>query len=226
MYSYDSSGNLIEVSDNHGDTTAYFYDAMHRLVSETVTPPSGGLTTTITYDVSGNVISVSDSGGPVTTYMYDALNRVTQQTEMMGIISLTPHTAKGRIGPVAKAKAKAAGAPAGSRNTDYARHSAEVSQRVGKSASLLRQKALGRGPIHARVRSRVDFEQRTPRVNIKGDGSLALEGIDEEIARTNGYALYVRPGWAGFLPWHPDGIGPAPKSSLPSIPPALTNENL
>lgn len=57
---------------------------MGRLASETVTPPSGGLTTTITYDALGNVIEVSESSGPTTTYAYDALNRVIQETETTG----------------------------------------------------------------------------------------------------------------------------------------------
>jgi YD repeat-containing protein len=54
---------------------------MNRLISETMTPPSGGLTTTVTYDGDGNVISVSESDGTSTTYTYDDLNRVIQQTD-------------------------------------------------------------------------------------------------------------------------------------------------
>jgi YD repeat-containing protein len=81
MYMYDSSGRLTEVSDNEGHTATYSYDAMNRLISETMTPPSGGETTTVTYDADGNVISVSESDRTLTTYTYDDLNRVIQQTD-------------------------------------------------------------------------------------------------------------------------------------------------
>jgi uncharacterized protein RhaS with RHS repeats len=40
-----------------------------------MTPPSGGLTTTVTYDANGNVISVSESSGRVTTYTYELESR-------------------------------------------------------------------------------------------------------------------------------------------------------
>ncbi len=82
-YMYDSSGRLIEVTDSLSDTT-YSYDTMGRLVSETVTPPSGGLTTTITYDPDGDVASVTESDGTETTYTYDSMNRLIQATETMG----------------------------------------------------------------------------------------------------------------------------------------------
>ncbi|HZZ25690.1 MAG TPA: PEP-CTERM sorting domain-containing protein [Roseiarcus sp.] len=88
MYMYDSSGRLTEVSDNDGHTTTYSYDAMNRLISETMTPPSGGLTTTAdgdttnyTYDAPGNLISVTDPDDNMTKFTYDAFGDLISMTD-------------------------------------------------------------------------------------------------------------------------------------------------
>ena len=66
MYTYNMSGQLIDMSDTSGNDTKYFYDGMGRLMTETITPPSGGLTTTIMYDPDGDVASVTEPDGTKT----------------------------------------------------------------------------------------------------------------------------------------------------------------
>ncbi|MHA3916455.1 PKD domain-containing protein [Halovulum sp. GXIMD14793] len=84
-YSYDPASNLTAIadSDTRIDMT---YDAMNRVVTETVTYPglAQPVTLTYAYDALSRRIRTSDSFGGVTEYTYDAENRQTRVTQPWG----------------------------------------------------------------------------------------------------------------------------------------------
>ncbi|QDU58543.1 putative deoxyribonuclease RhsB [Aeoliella mucimassa] len=82
-YTYDSVGNVLTVRDAGGDGSDYDYDALHRLISETSTDPTGG-TTTYAYDLVGNLTTLTDPVDNATTWTYDELNRVVAETNELG----------------------------------------------------------------------------------------------------------------------------------------------
>jgi RHS repeat-associated protein len=93
-YGYDALRDLTSVSQS-GQSRAYQYDGMRRLISET-NPESG--TTTYTYDsdstcgtYSGDLVKKVDAVGDVTCFAYDAGHRLTSATYPSGTYaSLTP----------------------------------------------------------------------------------------------------------------------------------------
>ncbi|MBI2854591.1 MAG: hypothetical protein HYX87_06710 [Chloroflexi bacterium] len=72
-YTYDTLGNLTQVTDNKGNTTAITYDWLSRKAS--MTDLDMGYWA-YTYDSNGNLISQRDARGTVLTFTYDALNRM------------------------------------------------------------------------------------------------------------------------------------------------------
>jgi RHS repeat-associated protein len=80
---YDAVGNLIRVADAKPPPltgiTTYTYDAVNRLISETLPNPAPN-TRTYTYDAVGNLISRTDPIGQTTNYTYDALDRLTRRS--------------------------------------------------------------------------------------------------------------------------------------------------
>lgn len=73
-YSLDAAGNRLSITELNGRVSAYTYDALYRLVQETIT--AGTVTTTsYTYDAVGNRLS-QNSDGVVTVYSYDANDRL------------------------------------------------------------------------------------------------------------------------------------------------------
>ncbi|MBR4428407.1 MAG: RHS repeat protein, partial [Clostridia bacterium] len=64
-----------------GNTTAYQYDAMDRLLS--VRQPNGA-TASFAYDAVGNLVSATDALGAKQTYGYDALGRLLTVTDALG----------------------------------------------------------------------------------------------------------------------------------------------
>ena len=70
-------GNLVEVIDPDGNTTAYGYDAQGRVVSVT---DALGHTLTKSYDAAGNVASITNRNGLRRGFADDAQNRETGET--------------------------------------------------------------------------------------------------------------------------------------------------
>lgn len=67
-YTYDLVGNRLTMSDSTGDVTAYSYDAMDRLTTETL----GNITTQYTYDKNGNTLSrISPANTALYTWDFD-----------------------------------------------------------------------------------------------------------------------------------------------------------
>ena len=77
IYTLDIAGNRTAVVEVGGRRVEYSYDALHRLVSESITDPvAGNRTISYTYDAVGNRLSRTDSLEGTTTYEYDANDRL------------------------------------------------------------------------------------------------------------------------------------------------------
>ncbi|HEY5894956.1 MAG TPA: RHS repeat-associated core domain-containing protein [Chthoniobacterales bacterium] len=76
-YFYDSSGNVISITDPKGNTWSQMYDSRNRRISAT-DPLSN--TTQWTYDAAGNVLTVARADGGVTTNTYDEMDRLLTDT--------------------------------------------------------------------------------------------------------------------------------------------------
>jgi len=89
---YDAIGNILEVTDPNGNTTAYEYDEMNRPTSET---DALGNTSSWTYDPLGSILTETDPRGFTTDYEYDGLNRLVQTTDPLGNIATYQYDATG-----------------------------------------------------------------------------------------------------------------------------------
>ncbi|NTW38811.1 MAG: hypothetical protein HGA44_02815, partial [Cellulomonadaceae bacterium] len=77
-YTYDSSDQLVGVTDSAGLRWTYGYDLLGRQTSSN--DPDKGATST-TYDAADQVISTTDARGVTLVYAYDALGRPTELRE-------------------------------------------------------------------------------------------------------------------------------------------------
>jgi RHS repeat-associated protein len=77
-YTYDASGNVATVSYPNHNKTAYQYNLMDRIVSETQTGPNGSILASYEYqyDQNGLVTQVTEATGRVVSYTYDADQRL------------------------------------------------------------------------------------------------------------------------------------------------------
>jgi YD repeat-containing protein len=73
---YDLAGNVLTDTDLHGDTTAFGYDGLYRLV-QTQLPSSIGHVLSYGYDLLGHKTLETDANGVQTTYAYDKAYRLT-----------------------------------------------------------------------------------------------------------------------------------------------------
>ena len=89
IYTYDANSNRVKWNQPDGNTTAYTFDAVNRLV-EMVQVQTGD-TASAAYDPFGNVITVTSPNGNVSTYTYDALNRRTSEADSDGPLSRTSY---------------------------------------------------------------------------------------------------------------------------------------
>ncbi len=103
-YDYDSSGNLVKISDNAGNSINYSYDSEGNRLKEEIRDTSGLLQKTLDYqydalnrveqirnpnnsyteyryDYAGKLSAVIDPNGNKTSYAYDALSRLTGVTQ-------------------------------------------------------------------------------------------------------------------------------------------------
>ena len=70
-YTYDETGNIIEVKDAYNHVVRRSYDAFNQLISET---NANGYTTKYAYDKVGNIAKVQDPKERVADYLYDGNN--------------------------------------------------------------------------------------------------------------------------------------------------------
>jgi len=89
QYGYDVAGNLTSVVDPNGNTTAYAFDDLGRLLQQNSAVTG---TTAYAYDAAGNLVSSTDANGSVVTRAYDALGRVTQETSVPALRDADPTT--------------------------------------------------------------------------------------------------------------------------------------
>ena len=72
-YTYDAAGYRLAILDGNGNTTAFTYDALGRLKTES---DALAHTWTYGYDAAGNRTSLLDAEGFTTTFAYDGLHRL------------------------------------------------------------------------------------------------------------------------------------------------------
>lgn len=78
-FTYDSNGNVLSIQNRAGDSIAFEYDALNRVVQKS---PDGQAVVTMEYDLCGRITMVSTpvvSGNPASgdfLYTYDALGRL------------------------------------------------------------------------------------------------------------------------------------------------------
>ena len=116
-YYYDNDGNLVDVVNANGatsasppaevsgstvadDTTRYFYDALGRKIEE-CGPVSGGgagcVTTQYAFDASGNMTSTTDPNGNTTSYVYNLEGQQTETIDALGDVTTTVYDAVGNV---------------------------------------------------------------------------------------------------------------------------------
>jgi len=76
-YSYNAAGDLLAVTDHHGNAMLMEYDSLGRKSS--MDDPDMGHWE-YTYDANGNLKTQTDAKGQITEFTYDELNRMTSKT--------------------------------------------------------------------------------------------------------------------------------------------------
>jgi len=76
-YTYNAAGDMLSVTDHHGNQTTINYDTLGRKIN--MTDPDMGFWQ-YTYDANGNLKTQTDAKNQVITFTYDNLNRVTQKS--------------------------------------------------------------------------------------------------------------------------------------------------
>lgn len=87
-YGYDAAGNRTSLRKRDGQTIAYSYDALNRVILKT---PSAGLATHYAYDLRGLQLYARHGSvsGPGVSTAYDGLGRATASTTNMGGVART-----------------------------------------------------------------------------------------------------------------------------------------
>jgi len=75
-YTYNAAGDMLNVTDHHGNLTTINYDTLGRKIN--MTDPDMGFWQ-YTYDANGNLKTQTDAKNQVITFTYDNLNRVTKK---------------------------------------------------------------------------------------------------------------------------------------------------
>ncbi len=90
--SYDANSNRVFMTDPVGNTTAYSYDAVNRLIQSV---SAAGDTSSMTYDPKGNVKTSTAPNLNVTSNTYDALDRLIQVDDEVGRVANSTYDAVG-----------------------------------------------------------------------------------------------------------------------------------
>ena len=93
-FTYDTTGNLITVSDKESKNTSYQYDSLNRRIRET--DPAGQVIE-YTYDDRGNLLSLKDPKSGLTQFAYDRNNRPTGETRPMGEQTIYTYDSAGNL---------------------------------------------------------------------------------------------------------------------------------
>lgn len=91
---YDAVGRLVSKTDRNKNTTVYAYDALDRVLSETVTVD--GAAESISHSYTKTNRKLSEANGTLTvTCRYDAQGRLVEQTESDGVVKSYAYDAAG-----------------------------------------------------------------------------------------------------------------------------------
>ncbi len=94
VYSFDISGRIASITDDHGLKTTYGYDGNGRLA--TITDPSAQ-TLTFSYNASSHITSVKDSTGREVKYGYSGAGDLATVTDALGGVTEYTYDAAHRI---------------------------------------------------------------------------------------------------------------------------------
>ena len=94
VYTYDSNGNVLTVTDPLGHTTVRVFDPLNRLTQST--DVSGGVTS-YTFDQRDLPLTVTDPNGNTTTYVYDGFGNLLQQTSPDTGVTVYHYDNKGNL---------------------------------------------------------------------------------------------------------------------------------
>lgn len=91
LAAWDGNSRLISETDDNGNATRYFYDALNRRTRETF---ADGLSKIYTYDRDDNLATFTDQNGSVCTHSYDGTYRLTRKdvTKAAGVLGFTLQT--------------------------------------------------------------------------------------------------------------------------------------
>lgn len=114
-YSYDATGNLIEIKNNDNKTTTFTYNARGQVLTRTnalnktttfsynanhelatVTDPLNNVTS-FAYDNRGNLTSITDPRQNVTSFVYDILNRLSSVTNPLNQTTMYAYDNNGNL---------------------------------------------------------------------------------------------------------------------------------
>lgn len=105
---WDAEGQLLARVDGRGVRTAFTYDALGRMTSQTrAVGTASAATTSWTYDLAGHRLTETSPSGVVTSWTYDARGQETSRTEGVGTpveaTTLVSYTPTGKVAAVTDA---------------------------------------------------------------------------------------------------------------------------
>ncbi|MBI5634638.1 MAG: DUF1566 domain-containing protein [Nitrospirae bacterium] len=83
QYAYDAKGNLITVTDPNNDVISYSYNATDNRPYQVKFNGTAKITYS-SYDNNGNLLSMFEDSGTARNFVYDSLNRMTSYTDSFG----------------------------------------------------------------------------------------------------------------------------------------------
>lgn len=96
-YEYDALGRVVKESIDGGPIRSYTYDAMNRQLSSTVSNQDAAVSSGTEYDLAGRVTRTVDEEGRVTTYQYELGGRRELVTLPGGATRITERYLDGRL---------------------------------------------------------------------------------------------------------------------------------
>ena len=106
-FTYDAHGMTTSVTDGRGNVTTMSYDALGRMLSQSVPlDASNSALTSFQYDARGNRVALTDPRGNSSYFYYDNLDRVVLQVDAEGYVVKTEYA----IGSVVSKVTRYAGA--------------------------------------------------------------------------------------------------------------------
>ncbi|MDO5397741.1 MAG: RHS repeat-associated core domain-containing protein [bacterium] len=96
-YVYDNFDRLIEEYDGENRKTAYTYDVLGNVLSETTGTGAEALTVSYEYDSAGRCVKMIRGGNHITTYEYDRAGRLIKTTDPMKFTETYTYDTAGNV---------------------------------------------------------------------------------------------------------------------------------